>query len=65
LMYVQGHGVPQDNMHAHMWWNIAAVSGDKGASKNRDKIAKEMTSAEIAKAEKLVRECVAKKYKGC
>ena len=64
-MWRYGQGVPQDNVYAHMWWNIAAASGHKDASKNRDEIAKEMTPAQIEKAEKLARECVAKKYKGC
>ena len=63
-MYALGDGVIQDNVYAHMWWNIAASSGHKNASKNRDIIAKEMTPAEISAAQKLARECVRKKYKG-
>ena len=65
VMYATGKGVIKDNVYAHMWWNIAAASGHKHASENRDIVAKEMTSTEIAKAEKLASECVAKKYKGC
>jgi TPR repeat protein len=65
LMYYNGQGVLQDYVYAHMWWTIAAASGHKDASENRDIVAKEMTSTEIAKAEKLASECVAKKYKGC
>ena len=55
----------QDNVRAYVWWNIAASSGDEMAAKNRDIVAKRMTSAQIAKAQKLARECVRKKYKGC
>ena len=65
LMYKNGLGVPQDKVYAYMWWTIAASSGDKDASKDRDNIAIQMTPAQIEKAEKLARECVAKKYKGC
>ena len=78
LMYTNGLGVPhtngyalpQDNLHAYMWLNIAASNADAevssdSASRMRDKISKEMTPAEIAKTEKLARECIRKKYKGC
>ena len=64
LMYYNGHGVLQSNVYTHMWFNIAA-SGNKDASKNRDIVAKKMTSADISTAKKLARECVAKNYKGC
>jgi hypothetical protein len=48
-----------------MWFNIAASSGDTDAVKKRDIIAKRMTSAQIAEAQKLARECVRKNYEGC
>ena len=65
LMYANGQGVIQDYTRAHMWWNIAASQGQEEAMGNRDKVAKEMTSLQIADAQKLARECVAKNYKGC
>ena len=76
VLYWKGYGVPQDNVYAHMWFNIAVLSGAKPSSdpdaysadlakEYRDIVAKKMTPAEIAKAEKLTSECVAKKYKGC
>ena len=64
-MYGNGQGVLQDNVRAYMWWNIAASSGDAMAVKNRGIVAKQMTPAQIADAQKLARECVRKKYKGC
>ena len=64
-MYYNGQGVIQDKAYAHMWWNIAASSGHKGAVNNRDIVAKKMTPADISAAQKLARECVRKKYKGC
>ena len=65
LLYGMGNGVIQDNIYAHMWWNISASTGHKNAVKNRDIIAKRMTTADISTAQKLARECVRKKYKGC
>ena len=65
IMYGTGKGVIQDNIYAHMWANISASSGNKNAFKVRDIIAKRMTSADISTAQKLARECVEKKYKGC
>jgi len=64
-MYGTGEGVIQDNVYAHMWLNISASNGNKDAVKNRVVIAKRMTSADISTAQKLARECVEKKYKGC
>jgi len=66
VMYDEGKGVPQDYVRAYMWFNIASISGEsKNASKNRDIIAKRMTPSQIETAQKLARECVRKKYKGC
>ena len=56
VMYVKGQGVLQDYVMAHMYWHIAAVSGDKNAIKNRGRVAKMMTSSQIAEAQKLARE---------
>ena len=66
VSYTNGEGVIQDNVYAHMWFNIAASSGDsEKASKGRDIIVGRMTTAQIAEAQKLARECVRKEYKGC
>ncbi len=61
VMYNDGQGVPQDYTHAHMWFNLAASrfppgEGRDKAVKNRDILAKRMTPAQIAEAEKLARE---------
>ncbi len=65
FMYDNGQGVVQDFVRAHMWYNLGGSNGNKTGSKNRDLIAKEMTPAQIAEAQKLARKCVRKKYKGC
>ena len=64
-MYENGRGVIQDNIRAHMWYNIAASQGYKYATKHRDLITEKMTRADISTAQKLARKCARKKYKGC
>jgi uncharacterized protein YraI len=66
VMYDNGLGVPQDYVRAYMWFNIATSSREnKKATKNRGIVAKRMTPSQIAEAQKLARECVRKKYRGC
>ena len=60
-----GKGVIQDWVYAHMWGNLAASNGNENGGKERDVAAKNMTLAELSTAQKLTRECVRKKYKGC
>lgn len=64
-MYLNGYGVLQDYLYAHMWFNIAASSGDKDAFKNRNLVEERMSPVDIAAAQNLARECVRKGYKGC
>lgn len=45
-----------DLVSAHMWFNLAAVTDDRWAAEERDNIAKKMTPAQIAEAQKLARE---------
>jgi TPR repeat protein len=59
LNYWGGLGLPR--VKAHMWLNLAAAnawSSDMGkfAANSRDRLAKEMTQSQIAKAQKLARE---------
>ena len=61
VMYDNGRGVVQDHAKAHMWFNLAAANGYEIGRKNRDIIAKEMTSDQIAEAQKMAREWMAKK----
>jgi TPR repeat protein len=55
-MYDNGEGVPQDNVTAHMWFNLAAANGFKEAVRNRDMVARYMTPAQVEEAQKLARE---------
>jgi TPR repeat protein len=61
VMCHEGQGVTQDYVEAHKWLNIAAAYStlkelrDK-ATKARDAVAKKMTSAQIAEAQKRAKE---------
>ncbi len=48
LLYLSGHGVPQDNVEAYKYFKIA------NATFNLDEVTQEMTEAEIADAESRV-----------
>ena len=64
-----GQGVLQDNVYAHMWLNIGALTGTEDdiqdTMKYRNNLTKEMTKEQLAEAQALARECVKKNYKGC
>jgi hypothetical protein len=59
VMYDTGTGVPQDYVAAHMWFNLSAAQGDASGSKNRNRMANKMTSAQIAEAQRLARDWTA------
>jgi TPR repeat protein len=56
VMYERDEGVPQDHVRAHMWFNLAAAQSVQTAAEGRDRVAKRMTPAQIAEAQKLARE---------
>ena len=56
VMYATGQGVYQDYVSAYMWLSLSASQGEQGAIKGRDLIARRMTPAQIAEAQKLARE---------
>ena len=59
-LYSTGSGVEQDYVLAHKWANLAATRGSRAAAKSRALFAKLMTPEQIAQAQKLAREYVAK-----
>jgi TPR repeat protein len=63
-MYGDGRGVPEDFVTAHMWLNLSAAQG-ADANKSKDFFAGRMTREQIAEAQRLARECLARNYKGC
>jgi uncharacterized protein len=56
LMYGEGTDVPQDPVRAYMWTALAAAQGDEDAIAMRDVMPAWTDPAQIAEAEKLVRE---------
>ncbi len=56
IRYADGQGVTQDYAQAYMWLNLAAAQGQKDAGKRRDILAKQMTHAQIAEAQRLARD---------
>jgi TPR repeat protein len=56
VFYDNGLGVPQDRVTSYMWFDLSAAQGKDGAAAFRDLIARRMTPAQIAEAQKLVRE---------
>ena len=55
-LYERGNGVPQDFVQAYMWYTLGEANGGKKAAEFRDALAKQMTPAQIAEAQKLARE---------
>ena len=52
-LYLQGLGVPQNYVQAHMWFNLAASRGETEAVAERDALAAKMTPDAFAEAQKL------------
>jgi len=56
MAYANGDDVDVDLVAAHKWFNLAAQRGYADAAWHRQQIAEEMTSAEIAAAQRAARE---------
>jgi hypothetical protein len=57
VMYSRGQGVLQDYIEAHKWMNLAAAVPESAAA--RDRLAQDMTPAQIAEAERRSQEWTA------
>ena len=55
----------QDNVTAHMWFNIAGANGAEDGRDNREIIERKMTPADISEAQKRARICMASNYTDC
>jgi len=65
IMYANGDGVLTDIKRAYMWNNLASYnSGDWGGD-NKDIIAKDMTPADISKAQDMSSACLESNYTDC
>jgi TPR repeat protein len=65
VMYFEGEGVLQNFVTAHVWFNLAAANGNEKATEARDRVASEMTSEAIVKAQKRAKICIESGYEDC
>ena len=65
VSYATGKGLIQDYVMAHMWWNLANANGNETGGINRDRIAEDMTNADIEKAVAMAQECFNSVYAKC
>jgi TPR repeat protein len=56
IMYSAGLEVETDLIAAHKWFNLAAVNGNPQAAYYRQEVAREMSEADIAAAQRAARE---------
>ena len=59
-IHTSGQGVPQNYVEAHMWYNLAAAQGHKVAGNTLDLLSRLMTPAQIAEAQRMARDWMAK-----
>lgn len=62
MLYATGLNVAADLIVAHKWFNLAAMRGNDEARAHRMELAREMSAAEIAEAQKLAREWLATEW---
>lgn len=55
LIYSTGLGVEEDFVEAHKWFNLAALKGNEDAKLYRKDISEQMSSTEVAEAQKSAR----------
>ena len=56
ILCATGKDVTPDLVAAHKWFNLAAMRGDSEAAFHRQEIAREMSAADIAEAQRAARE---------
>ena len=60
LMYCAGREVEMNFVDAHKWFNLAALRGNEEAKRYRLELAREMSKAQIALAQRKAREWLTK-----
>jgi uncharacterized protein len=60
LMHCAGRDGALDLVNAHKWFNLAAIRGNDAAKQYRMEISREMSRTEIAEAQRLAREWLAR-----
>ena len=56
MLYATGRDVDADLVSAHKWFNLAAARGNASALTHRVELAQEMSTGQVAEAQKLARE---------
>jgi TPR repeat protein len=56
IHYATGRDGETDLVEAHKWFNLAAINGNREAASHRQDIAREMSTADIAEAQRAARE---------
>lgn len=56
INYSVGHGVEADMIAAHKWFNLAAAKGNREAVRYRQEVAREMSMADVAEAQRQARD---------
>lgn len=56
MLYASGREVETDLVAAHKWFNLAAIRGNREAAWHRHEIAREMSDAAIAEAQRAARD---------
>ena len=62
-MYDRGNGVPQNDLSAYMWANLAVSGGLEKAVAFSDILRQKITNKQIAEAERLSKEWLEKRAK--
>jgi uncharacterized protein len=60
LMHCAGRDGALDLVNAHKWFNLAAMRGNDAAKQYRMEISREMSRTEVAEAQRLAREWLAR-----
>jgi len=55
-MFYNGEDMPQDDVLAYMWLNLASAQGNENAQSNKDIAEQQMTREQIAEGQRLSRE---------
>ena len=63
--YMMGLGVIQDDIKAHMWYNIASANGNPKSAKFRDAISEGLSREDLATAQAMANTCMSSGYKDC
>jgi hypothetical protein len=56
VRHATGRDADHDLVRAHQWFNLAAMMGHEEARESRAEVARELTAAQIAEAQRLARE---------